>query len=200
MVLEFIEQLKPSEIRGRYAFAAAVCGDEAGNSMKLLERSLLKAGLKLDSAFSVTMPNNYIVLFDVDSKETEQKKLAAAEKTIDRIAETASAGKTGVFEIYRGTLPGIKTAVIGTLFNRFGISTKGFYAEEKCTGCGICERVCCCGSITVSDGKPRWASACTQCLACVHYCPVKAVQCGPGTKNKGRYVNPNVDLKDMLKR
>lgn len=200
MVREFIERLKLSDTQGRYVFAAAVCGDETGNSMKLLQRSLLKAGLELNSAFSVTMPNNYIVAFDVDPKVTEQKKLENAERTIEKIIETAAAGKSGVSEIHKGSLPGIKTAVIGSLFNRFGISTKSFYADEKCTGCGICEKVCSCGTITVADGGPKWGSACTQCLACLHYCPEKAVQFGKGTKDKGRYVNPNVELKEMLKR
>lgn len=199
MVLEFIERLKLSDTRGRYVFAAAVCGDEAGNAIKLLERSLWKAGLGLDSAFSVTMPNNYIVLFDVDSKQTEHKKLEAAEKTIDRIIETAAGRRSGVSEVHRGPLPGFKTAVVGSLFNKYGRSTKSFFADEKCTGCGICEKVCCLGSITV-DGKPKWASACTQCLACLHYCPQKAIQFGKASKNKGRYVNPNVSLKEMLKR
>ncbi len=200
MVTEFIERLKLSDARRRYVFAAAVCGDEAGNSMKLLERSFGKAGLELNSAFSVTMPNNYIVLFDVDSKEVEQKKLEAADKTIEKIVETATGRKSGIYQIHKGPLPGVKTALFGTLFNRYAISTKNFYSDDKCTGCGICEKVCCCGSITVDDGKPKWGSACTQCLACLHYCPVKAIQISKASGSKGRYVNPNVELKEMLKR
>jgi flavodoxin len=38
MVVEFIESLRLSDARGYYVFAAAVCGDEAGNSVKLLFR------------------------------------------------------------------------------------------------------------------------------------------------------------------
>lgn len=199
IVIEFIERLKLSVTGNQYVLAAAVCGDEAGNAIRLLEKSLCKAGIGLDSAFSVIMPNNYIVVFDVDSKETERKKLEAAEKMIDRIIEAADARKKGVYEVHKGHLPGVKTALLGSLFNRFAISTKSFYVDEKCTGCGICEKVCCCGSISV-DGKPKWGSACTQCLACLHYCPAKAIQFGKGTKNKGRYVNPNVKLSEMLKR
>lgn len=148
----------------------------------------------------MTMPNNYIVLFDVDSKEAEKRKLDEAEKTIDKIIETAAGRKSGVYEVHKGPLTGIKTAVFGTLFNKYGMSTKYFYADERCNGCGICGKVCNCGSITLDDGRPKWGSACTQCMACLHYCPVKAVQLGKGTKNKGRYTNPNVALKEMLKR
>lgn len=200
MVLDFIERLKLSGKQRHYVFAAAVCGDEAGDSIKVLERSLLSAGLGLDSAFSVTMPNNYIVLFDVDSEENERRKLEAAERTIGKIAETAANRTPGVFEVHRGSMVGLKTAVFGSLFSKYGISTKYFYADEKCNGCGICEKVCSCGSIAIAGGRPKWGSSCTQCLACLHYCPMKAVQFGRMTKNKGRYTNPNVSLKEMLKR
>jgi hypothetical protein len=108
-----------------------VCGDEAGNAIKLLERSLWKAGLGLDSAFSVTMPNNYIVLFDVDSKQTEHKKLEAAEKNDRQDHRDGSRQKVGCVEVHRGPLPGFKTAVVGSLFNKYGRSTKSFFADKN---------------------------------------------------------------------
>lgn len=199
MVTEFISRLKLTDTHGRYVFAAAVCGDDTGNALKILEKSLLAAGLGLSSAFSVSMPNNYIVSFDVDSKETERKKLEEAEIRIEEIIDTAASRKSGVFNVHKGSMAALKTALIGSLFNRFAISTKSFFADEKCTGCGICEKVCSSGSITV-EGRPKWGSSCTQCFACLHYCPAKAIQYGKTTVNKGRYVNPNVELKDMMKR
>jgi hypothetical protein len=54
------------------------------------------------------MPNNYIVLFDVDSKEAEKRKLDEAEKTIDKIIETAAGRKSGVYEVHKGPLTGSK--------------------------------------------------------------------------------------------
>ncbi len=124
-----------------------------------------------------------------------------AKKTADRLGvETAAAKKSGVFNVHKGGVATLKTVLIGSLFNRFAISTKSFFADEKCTGCGICEKVCSCGSIVVVEGKPKWGGSCTQCLACLHYCPAKAIQYGETTENKGRYVNPNVELKEMMKR
>ncbi len=199
IAVEFIERLRLTDNHSRYVYAVAVCGDEAGNAVKQLERSLCRAGFKLDSAFSVTMPNNYVILFDVDSKELERRKLAGAEKVIEKIAKTVSDQKSGVFDVFKGSLAGLKTTLIGSLFNRFATGTRAFYADDKCTGCGICEKICSLGNITVK-GRPKWGSNCTQCLACLHYCHEKAIQYGKGTRNKGRYVNPNVEIKEMLKR
>lgn len=204
MVTEFIEHLKftnakDTDAKNSYVFTAAVCGDDTGNAVSIIEKSLRKAGLGLNSAFSVRMPNNYIIFFDVDPKESEHRKLEEAKKTIDRIVQAVSAGESGLFEVHKGPVPGFKTTLIGSLFNRFALGTKSFFADENCTGCGICQKVCNCGTITV-EGKPKWGSNCAQCLACVHYCPAKAIHFGKLTKNKGRYVNPNVALKEMLKR
>lgn len=77
------------------------------------------------------------------------------------------------------------------------MNTKKFYANDKCTGCGICESVCNCNTIKV-DKKPSWGKECTQCLACMHFCPVKAIQYGKGTEKKGRYKNPKVSIAEMI--
>ena len=45
-------------------------------------------------------------------------------------------------------------------------------------------------TIAMAEGRPVWQGHCVQCLACLHRCPVTAVQYGKKTANKGRYVNP----------
>ena len=46
------------------------------------------------------------------------------------------------------------------------MDTKKFYAKNNYTSYCICEKEC------------------TQCLACINYCPVKAIQYGKGTDKK----------------
>jgi NAD-dependent dihydropyrimidine dehydrogenase PreA subunit/flavodoxin len=203
MVLEFIRRLKFANYAENYVFSAVTCGDNIGNSMKTLAAVLKKKGLPLDSGFSIQMPNNYLVGMNVDSKEVGTGKLQASDLTLKEINGIISRHEKGVFKLEKGFLPVILTWAINPLFNSFAIRTGKFFATEQCTGCGICEKVCNCRNIkltnaeTQKDRRPVWGKECSQCLACIHYCPVRAAQYGKGTKNKGRYTNPNVSIREM---
>jgi ferredoxin len=39
---------------------------------------------------------------------------------------------------------------------RFPETVKSFYADPKCTGCGLCEKVCLSGRIRMRNGRPEW--------------------------------------------
>lgn len=196
MVLEFIEKLKLDHYRNNYTFSVATCGDNIGNTMKVFDDCLKKKGMNLDSGFSIKMPNNYVLMGNVDSKEQEKEKLSMAEGTLERINHTIQQRTTGVFRIEKGFLPWLLTGFINPVFNKYAIDTAKFYANDHCTGCGICEKVCNSKTIQV-DEKPRWGKLCTQCMACIHYCPAKAIQYGKGTEKKGRYTNPNIRIEEM---
>lgn len=197
MVLDFINKLKLNNYKDNYIFSVATCGENVGNTMKVLSSVLKKKNLDLDSGFSISMPNNCITIGDIDSKEKENRKLLAAEETLKNINDIIKERRKKVFQVIKGYMPGILTGVINPLFNRGATNTKKFYADDNCTGCGICQSVCNCNNIKVEE-KPRWGKNCAQCLACIHFCPVRAVQYGKGTERKGRYKNPNVSVEEMI--
>lgn len=196
MVINFIHKLKLNNYRDNYIFSVATCGGNIGNTMKVMMDALKKKNLNLNSGFSITMPNNYIIMGDVDSKEIEEKKLLAAQEALKSINNTIKERKKQVFQVVRGSMPGILTSVINPIFNKGAMNTQKFYAKDSCTSCGICESVCNCSTIKV-EGKPKWGKECTQCLACIHLCPVRAIEYGKGTERKGRYKNPNVSVDEM---
>lgn len=198
-VIEFINNLKLSNYKGNYVFSIATCGENIGNAMKVLEKTLRKKGIHLNSGYSISMPNNYIIMGDVDSKEIEKEKLLAAEETLKSVNRGIERRVKGEFITQKGSLPGLLTGIINPLFNKGTSNTKKFYANDNCTSCGICEKVCNCHNIKV-DGKPLWGKQCTQCMACINYCPTKAIQYGKGTEKKGRYTNPNIRLSEVLKK
>lgn len=189
MVLEFIRKLK---ITGDpYIFSLCTCGDEEGQTTKVLRKALASKGLPLDSAFGLRMPNNYILGFDIDSKAVETEKLETAEKKLIEINQIIKKRQKSIDLTIPGSFPAMKTAIVNPMFNRFALNTKKFYADDKCTGCGICEKICPVHTIQV-DGKPVWGKNCTQCLGCINRCPVHAIQSGKGTASKGRYYYPKL--------
>ncbi len=197
IVLDFISKLKLLNYKGQYVFSTATCGDDTGNSLKVLRKSLQKRALVLNAGFSVRMPNNYVFMMDVDPERLKHEKLEAAEQEIDRICGAIAERRAVDRDRLALRFPGLKTALVNPLFNNFAIHPRKFFADDKCTGCGICEKVCSNDNIRVS-GRPVWGNRCSQCFACLHYCPAKAVQYGRGTYKKGRYTNPNVKVSDML--
>jgi len=167
---------------GAYAYAVCTCGDEAGDAVRKLKRVFPYAG-----AWSVSMPNNYIPIYDVDDARLVKSKIAAARDRLTKIADSVMKRET-VYDVNAGNAAWLKTAIASPAFNAFAMRTKPFYATDACNGCGLCEKNCPVGAIQMQNGKPVWIKErCTQCLSCIHRCPQRAIEYGKTTKNKGRY-------------
>jgi len=72
------------------------------------------------------------------------------------------------------------------------------HATAACNRCGICGRICPTRNITVAKDGVSWGGDCTQCYACIHWCPNGAVEIGGRTAGKPRYHHPDVNVRDML--
>lgn len=197
MVTEFVSKIKFKNYQNNYTSSIATCGADIGNSNKLFNKVLGANGLKLNSGFSIPMPNNYIIMGDVDTKIDENNKLEKAKDKIKYINNIITNKEKSIYELDKGHFP-ILTYVVNPLFNKFALDTKNFHVTDECSKCGICEKICNSNCIKLED-KPKWYGNCTQCLACISYCPNRAIQYGKSTHNKGRYTNPYIDIKDMIK-
>lgn len=164
-----------------YRYAVCTCGDDAGKTMNHLSKHF-----PLNAAWSVTMPNTYIPMFQLDSDTLAGQKLASARHRLPEIA-SAVAGRQSVWQVHEGALPRMKTYAVHPLFTRFVISSHGFHADEGCTACGTCARRCPVGNIRLADGHPEWGNSCIHCMACVHGCPQGVVQYRRATQQRGRY-------------
>lgn len=190
IVLDFIRTMHV-EGEGTYVFSLNTCGSEEGHATPMLQKTLQKKGLTLSSAFAISMPSNYIVGEDVESKDIQQRKLERANQKLIKINETLKNRKAGEFDLLIGKKPGLKTGIINPLFNKFARQTKQFYATDACIACGLCQRICPAQTIALNP-KPVWGKACTQCLGCINRCPVQAIQYGKVTETRGRYKHPDL--------
>lgn len=195
IVLDFIKQLPDSFFdsirkRGLPVWAVATCGDETGNAIEMLRNDLAKREVELRAAWSVIMPNVYVLLpgFGTDPKPLEEKKLHEAVGRIAHIGECIREGRWET-DLTLGSWPRLKTAVVFPLFRRWGVNTKKWHYTDGCIGCGRCARECPVGNITMKDGHPVWGSDCTSCCACYHCCPTHSANYGKITLRQGQFFN-----------
>lgn len=76
----------------------------------------------------------------------------------------------------------------------------GYYTDDSCTSCGICEKVCPSGKVKLENGKPVWLEneKCFYCFACFNACPTQSILIGKKyTKKDGRYFHPDITYKDI---
>lgn len=162
-------------------------GDSCGNAYYYIKEDLHKLDLNFKGLYGVKMPENYIMLFDIDSKEVNEKIIEEGSKKVGEIASfirnkeafpKKNVGLTGKFQ----------SGVINPIFFKFIAKDKKFYATDKCISCGLCEKVCVLNNISYEDGRPVWNGNCTHCSACISKCPVSAIEYGKKTQGKDPYL------------
>lgn len=179
-----------------YVFAVATYAGSCGYGYGQLEQVLARSGTKLSAAFGIKMPTNYLPLRGLKSAEDCTGLLARADAEIAKIAQRVRMRE--VMRIPRGwffpnaMLPLVRKHVVFST----GKWDKGFSADSKCNGCGLCARVCPADNIKITDGKPVWQHRCLSCLACIHYCPQQAIQMS-GSSSQPRYHHPRISAADM---
>lgn len=189
VVLKFIKQLEIQGYEEHQIFAVCTCGDDAGYTNSMLRKALKNKNLILNQCYTVQMPNTYIALpfFDVDSQDVEEEKLEEAVTRIKRISQEIVDGIDNKSLYHKGSLPFLKTHFIYPIFRNCTHGKTKFHASDRCTRCGLCKDVCPTLNIKTSNGRPQWGDHCVHCLACIHHCPVKAIDYGKITAKKGRY-------------
>lgn len=171
-----------------YVFAAVTCGPAGVAS--LLKKTLAKNGTPLHAVFSVRMPANYAVLYDVTSEEKEVPILQKADETLAEVKRSI-ADRAEV-----GTDPGIaarcQTAVLYPLYDSMRKTAK-FHVNEQCVSCGACAGRCPAHAIELRDGVPTWiVDRCDHCMSCVR---CGAIEYGDRLTGKYRYKHPSLRKK-----
>lgn len=166
------------------AYFVITCGDSIGDAARYACRLCQEVGFLYRGTADIVMPENYITLFQAPSSEECIRLLRKAEKRIREIGQIIC--QSGELKP-EGKPSWLLSSVVNPLFYTFYVTSKGFYAEDLCNGCGLCQKVCPCNVIILVDGKPQWQEGCTQCMACISSCPVQAIEYRKKTQGKVRY-------------
>lgn len=189
LMLDFLKKATFHFEQKPFVYAIATCGANVGDAFKHLSQVLQTQNLHLSSTFSLVMPNNYIILGDVDSPQVQEEKLQNAVEKLNLYLPYIQDQKTNIHKVIKGPLPYIMTFLLNPLFNRQRLSGEKFQVHSNCIQCGLCVKICPVDNISFSPSL-SWGNRCIQCLACIHRCPVRAIDFGKQTQKKGRYVHP----------
>jgi len=154
-------------------------------------RKLMKKGFRTVYEDMVVMPNNFVTSYTDDLNGLLIKALPVKiNKIVDDIIEEKIQRKS----------PKLIDSVLRTVCEPFKVyanfNGKFLKADEKCIGCGICEKCCPTGNIKIIDKKPQFDWDCVLCMKCVYLCPEGAIGniTARAIKIKGGY-----DIKVMKK-
>ena len=179
-------------------FALVTMGSAGDGAWKRLNSILKKRSYRMDAAYTVKTPTNYMLLGDVLPEEHEIAVITAARSDLERIAGKITGGEHG-FEKGPFLMNFFNSALHTPLKGRLRAQGAQFRADEKCNNCGTCELVCPVHNITITGvNPPEWGDACESCFACINYCPRNAIQSGKKTASRGRYHHPDVSITDMM--
>jgi ferredoxin len=197
IVKKFVKKL--GNLQGRYIFAIATYGGMPGATINMLEKVIEKCDGKLAAGFTVCMPGNYTPMYGAIDEEKQQQMFGDWQKKLLTIAEYIKANRQGAKENGKMFANFIFSSIIYKLAApHIPKMDKQFRSDEKCSQCGICQKVCPVNNIELINGKPTWKGHCEQCLACLQWCPETAIQYGKNTTGRKRYHHPEVKILEMI--
>jgi flavodoxin len=197
IVYDFINNLNLN--KPNYIFAVITsAGDINEQPLQQLAKLLKAKGKMLSAGFYITMPSNYIIGYDIASQERQKEYFQKATKEVELISETVKNERENIGnDIFEKDVS--RSARINKKFHdEVNTSDDSFYADENCTSCGICEKVCPLNNINLIDGTPKWQHKCQQCLACINYCPEESIQFGDETLKTQRYQHPEITIQEII--
>jgi len=216
-VKQFIKKIDVQS--AEYIFAIATRYGTVFRGFKMIEKLLKKKSKHLNSRFILNMchneaprsDKNYIVPSKSDILQIETTILEKIDEISNVIKNQNSFYEKDVNVIIKSSSNPItgflieKLVVFGMSISEYIGGVNYFYHDNKCSGCGICEKVCLSKKIKIIENKPVWQRdvLCYMCYACLNYCPKKAVQIKdiPGVKSytteNDRYPHPYAKVKDI---
>lgn len=176
IVRDFIEDNRPLW-QGKRVFIIATMGLFSGDGAGVSARLFKKYGAEISGGLHIKMPD---CIGDVEllkkSPDDNREIIKQAAQKIDEAAER-----------YRNSRPpreglSVFNRIAGLFGQRlyFGSKVNDYAAlpninDEKCIGCGICEKLCPMENIKVRNGKALSGNRCTMCYRCFSECPKKAI-------------------------
>ncbi|GAK48997.1 4Fe-4S ferredoxin iron-sulfur binding domain protein [Candidatus Moduliflexus flocculans] len=198
IVERFLQQAEITQ--PQYLFLVATHGGGPENALAYAANLLRRKQLRVDAVFDIQMPNNYITGSNPSSEEDARMLIQRQTSALEAITLKIQERRTIPVSSTPSLSGKIKSRVIHPLFtaNAFRQGKK-FAVSDACTHCGICAKVCPVENIRLNQQQtPEWGTRCEWCLACINWCPARAIESGSATAGRNRYHHPDVKLHEII--
>lgn len=174
IMLRYISNLNHS--RGSRAAVICTSAGEEGQALHHFRYLLSKKGFEVLWTEMVTYTHNFTQILNPQSKEAENKVFRQAEIKITEIINKIC--KNEGYLKKRNIILLALYWMVFTLFSKLARKLLGrmFIADDSCTSCKRCKKLCPAKAITMYSGKPRWNLNCESCQRCINICPNKSIQ------------------------
>jgi ferredoxin len=189
------EFAKKIVVKSPYVFAISTFNKSPGNALFNLNSILIDRNSKVHSGFEICMPGNSVLVIDLTTTDAENETRINGEKNkVKKIASIINQKKEiGIEGIFNDKEKYEAKIFLEDVYK----VCKKFWTTEACSSCGICAKVCPRGNITLVDDEVIWGDKCEHCLACLHWCPEKAIQNGDNSEKCRRYQHNEVTWQDI---
>lgn len=193
----FIEEfIRKISVKCDYLFAIATYGFFSGAACGQLSKMQTRNGRKFDYINKLKMAENCITFSDMAKQQGD------SDKQQDAIALIIGDINNKKKYICRDSFLG-KTMTRQHMKNYefptgVGI-TDQIKIDEKCVGCGVCEKLCPMNNIKIENGTPCFNKNCVSCGACIQNCPNNAIHHN-NEKSAARYRNPHISVNELMYR
>jgi ferredoxin len=193
-VREFIKRLNLQNNKDAYYYVVTTMGRYDGNTLCHISKLLKKKGIVLNYAKALDMFSNYVISYDMrDTAIEEAKKSEIDFAPILMDIKNRENNTITSIEI-------LQEIAYRALIKFVPEMDKYYSVSDECIKCGICEKVCPVSNINLDqDGHPVFLHHCEQCVACIQFCPKKAINYKDRTQNRKRYIHPMIKYIDLAK-
>jgi len=197
-VRKFIQKIElPQETT---CFAIALHAGQIARTLIELGELLNAKGVQLKSGFELRTPSNYTPFGGPGNADKVRGILDAAQRRLrEEIAPAIES--SNLLPVERGNV--FQRVLLSKVVNPLGVSQLGqmgkrFFADSRCTKCGLCVKICPANNIRWIDGQLRFGGRCEQCMACLQWCPQEAIQCSSRSHQTARYHHPDITVEDFI--
>ena len=151
-----------------------------GTNAWLLALLLAVRGGRLRGVGAIDMPSDWTALHWGMTDRHAATIVARGEAKVAAFAERVLGGQrrmTGRFVLLWGLL--FVPVSLGYLAFARPALGRLFFADERCTSCGLCAKHCPFQAIKMTGSgpaKPYWTLHCESCMRCMNLCPEQAIQ------------------------